>query len=194
MKIKGVFAILLVFVLIGCEEENYVPKPLGYARIDFPEHEYQKLNSESCPFDFEYSQHAQIIPVKAKNGQKCWFNIKYPNQKATIHFSYLDVESKKLNDVIEDSRRLAMEHLRKADDYEESVVFDSASKVYGVIYDFRGSTASNYQFYLTDSASHFVRGALYFEVTPKADSLYPTEQYIETDVFHMIQSFTWKED
>lgn len=194
MKIKGWIAILLVFFVMGCEEDNYVPKPLGYARIDFPEHSYRKLNSEFCPFDFEYSQHANMVPVQSKNGQRCWFNIKYPNQKATIHFSYLDVESKQLNKVIEDSRRLAMEHLVKADDYEESVVFDSASNVYGVIYDFRGSTASNYQFYLTDSVNHFVRGALYFEVTPKADSLYPAEQYIETDMFHMIQSFTWKED
>jgi gliding motility-associated lipoprotein GldD len=63
--------------------------------------------------------------------------------------------------------------------------------VYGVIYDFQGSTASNMQFYLTDSTSHFVRGALYFEVTPKADSIAPAEKYIEEEIQHLIRTFTW---
>jgi gliding motility-associated lipoprotein GldD len=194
MKINYWWIGLVVVFAMSCQNENYVPKPLGYARIDFPEHSYQTLDSEFCPFNFEYSKFAKIVPVKAVEGQRCWFNIAYPNQKATIHFSYLDIKPKLLGGIIEDSRKLAMEHLRKADDYEESVVLDTSANVYGVIYDFSGSTASNYQFYLTDSVNYFIRGALYFEVTPKADSLSPAEKYIEEDVYHLIQSFTWVQD
>lgn len=184
-------SILLVLVFAGCTDDNYVPKPLGYARIDFEEHVYQKYDSD-CPFTFEYGSLSRIVPVKGKNNATCWFNIEYPQQNAKIHFSYLPIDSKVLGGLTKDARKMAIEHLSKADDFEENVVWDTAANVHGVIYDFKGSTASNMQFYLTDSLNHFVRAALYFEVAPKADSLAPAEKYIEEEINHLIRTFTWK--
>lgn len=191
MKSKLVLLCFLVVFISACEEEAYFPKPTGYARIDFPEHSYNRY-SEGCPFEFEYGNSSNYVPVDGKNGATCWFNIEYPEQKAKIHFSYLKIKDKPVDGFIQDARKLAMEHLSKADDYEENVVVDDSAKVYGVIYDFQGSTASNMQFFLTDSVNHFVRGALYFEVTPKADSLAPAEKFVEEELTHLINTFTWK--
>lgn len=191
MKSKWLIVIAVCLGLVSCENDNYVPKPIGFSRIDFPDHEYV-LYDEECPFSFEYGVMSKVIRVKGKNGATCWFNLEYPNQKAKVHFSYLTIDGVSIENLTKDARKLAMEHLSKADDYEENVIVDTAQNVYGIIYDFKGSTASNMQFYLTDSINHFVRGALYFEVTPKADSLAPTEKYIEEDLAHLIQTFNWK--
>ena len=52
--------------------------------------------------------------------------------------------------------------------------------------------ASPFQFYLTDSVDHFVRGALYFNVVPNNDSLAPVIDYLKDDMRHMIETFEWK--
>jgi gliding motility-associated lipoprotein GldD len=192
MLSRFVFLVVLIVSLSGCDSQDYIPKPRGYARVDFPEHSYARLRNESCAFSFDKSDLALYETVKAPVGESCWFNIVYPNQKAKVHFSYLSVTPENLNEYIEDARKLALKHLVKADDFEENVVLDDSAQVYGVIYDFKGSTASNLQFYLTDSVNHFIRGSLYFEVTPNADSLAPSEMYIEEEVLHLINTFTWQ--
>ena len=65
-------------------------------------------------------------------------------------------------------------------------------KVYGMAYDIKGSeAASPYQFYLTDSTQHFIRGALYFNFSPNNDSLKPVIDFLQKDVQEMIDSFEW---
>lgn len=190
---KNSFLVLCVMALLFAScEDTYIPKPKGYARIDFETHSYQKYEKLNCPFTFEYGELSQILSVPPKNGNKCWFNIVYPQQKSKIHFSYFDLTQNNLDDLIEDSRKLAMKHLVRADDFEESIIQDTAQNVYGTIYDFKGGSASNYQFFLTDSTNHLVRGALYFEVQPNADSLSPAEIYIEEEILYLINSFQWK--
>ena len=192
MRFKlGIFVLLFAF-LSSCEEDSYIPKPQGFHRLDFPEHSYQKLDTDDCPFTFEYGSLGQIIPVHTPDKQKCWFNLEYPKLKSKVHFSYYEIDETTVEQLIDDSRKLAMKHLVKADDYEESTIYDTNQKVYGAIYDFQGSTASNYQFYLTDSTNNFIRGALYFEVQPNADSLAPAEKYIEEELFHLVSTFEWK--
>jgi gliding motility-associated lipoprotein GldD len=190
--INWIFWVLILSIILpSCQEVDYVPKPIGYARIDFQDHEFKKYEAD-CPFSFEYGGLSNLVEVNAKNNAECWFNLEYSKQKAKVHFSYLPIGELKVESLIKDARRLALEHLSKADDFEETAVIDTAQNVYGIVYDFKGSTASNLQFYLTDSLNYFVRGALYFEVTPKADSLAPAEKYIEEDLRHLINTFTWK--
>lgn len=186
------FFAIVALLVSSCEEDIYIPKPVGYARMDFPEHSYQWVEDSECPYYFQYGSTAIIAPVDSSLGQPCWINVEYPKQKAKIHFTYYDLKEHKVVSLIEDTRILAMKHLTKADDFEESVIKDGDAKVYGVLYDFQGSSASNFQFYLTDSVSHFVRGALYFEVVPHADSLAPAEKYIEEELLHMVNSLRWK--
>ena len=45
---------------------------------------------------------------------------------------------------------------------------------------------------LTDSTKHFLRGALYFNETPNADSIAPISKYVEEDVQRLIESLRWK--
>ena len=116
----------------------------------------------------------------------------YPEHKSKVHFSFYNANEEKIDELISDSRKLAMKHLAKADNYEESQIVDSTNSVFGTIYDFEGSAASNYQFFLTDKSSKFLRGALYFEVAPNSDSLAPVELYIQKDLDHLIQTFSWK--
>jgi hypothetical protein len=39
---------------------------------------------------------------------------------------------------------------------------------------------------------HFVRGALYFEVAPNADSLLPINNFLKADVVHLMNTLRWK--
>jgi gliding motility-associated lipoprotein GldD len=60
------------------------------------------------------------------------------------------------------------------------------------LYEIRGDAASSVQFYLTDSTRHFLRGSLYFNVQPNADSLAPVIDFFMEDIMHLIETLEWK--
>ena len=192
MQKKSYLNLFIPFLLIlsSCTQE-YTPKPRTYYRIDLPEHSYQTYTAD-CPFTFEYSKYALISSKSVRQKNNCWFNLHYPKHKATVHFSYLPIINDTLRSYLEQSRALAMEHISKADDIVENHIFDTTEHVFGTVYDFEGSTATNYQFYLTDSTNHFFRGAMYFMSSPNPDSILPVEEYIKKDLAHMLQTFRWK--
>jgi gliding motility-associated lipoprotein GldD len=62
-----------------------------------------------------------------------------------------------------------------------------------MLFDIRGvNVASMYQFYITDSSKHFIRGALYFDHAPNNDSLAPVIEFLKADIDHLIETFTWR--
>jgi len=71
---------------------------------------------------------------------------------------------------------------------------NDSAKVYGLIYEFGGNTASSLQFYVTDSTRHFMRGALYFFALPNADSVAPVYDFLKKDIYHMIETFRWRNE
>jgi len=79
----------------------------------------------------------------------------------------------------------------KADAISEQVFDNPDESVYGLVYSFEGQSATPMQFYLTDSTSHFVRGALYFN-TEMNDSIKPINLFISKDIYHLIEHFEWK--
>ena len=182
------FLLLVSFLAVACGEEAYTPKPRSYFRIALPQHTYEKAQLD-CPFSFEYAENALLTPLNNKGN--CWFNIKYPKLDATIHFTYFSGIKDSIQYFTEDARGFAMKHTVKADNIKESVIIDKASQVYGTVYDFEGSVASNFQFFLTDSVNHFIRGAMYFDTEPNPDSLAPVEKHIKQDLFHLIETFEW---
>jgi gliding motility-associated lipoprotein GldD len=93
---------------------------------------------------------------------------------------------------MEDSRKLAFKHTVKATRIDEGIINIPKKKVYGVFYTIEGNTASAAQFYLTDSAKHYLRGALYFNEAPKIDSVLPIINFLRRDLDKMIQTFKWK--
>jgi gliding motility-associated lipoprotein GldD len=193
---KFLLLALPLIALASCggddDDDIYTPKPKGYFRISFPEKTYTRYDS-ICPFAFDYPVYARIEKDMAPGAEPCWININYPKLKAQIHLSYKQVNGS-IDQFLKDARTLAMKHTIKADAIEEQPVVRDSSKVYGLIYNIEGNAASSIQFYLTDSTTHTMRGALYFNTRPNKDSLGIVIDFIREDIHRMIQSFEWKED
>lgn len=186
----------LLFILAACFmlfsmacRKHYSPKPRGYFRIDFPPKAYLSYRS-SCPFAFDYPKYATVQPDQSSFSEPCWLNVEFPAFHAKIHLSYKKIAGN-LPELTEDARTFVYKHTIKADAIDEIPFANPARKVYGIFYDIRGNAASSVQFFLTDSTHHFVRGALYFSVTPNADSLAPVIRFIREDIVYLTNSFQW---
>jgi len=182
--------IALIVIITACTHST-TPKPRGYFRITFPEHEYS-LYQDGKPYTFEASKHANVIADPSPHAEQYWLNIRYPQHKGVIHFSYKPVEDN-LAVILEDSRGLAYKHSIKADAIGERVFASDENKTYGILYDIKGDAASSLQFFLTDSVKHFVRGSLYFDVIPNKDSLAPVVDFIKEDVMHLMETLKWED-
>lgn len=68
----------------------------------------------------------------------------------------------------------------------------TSNGVSGVFFKVGGNAATSKQFFLTDTIKNFIRGALYFDVTPNADSLKPVQDFLQDDMDHIINTFKWK--
>jgi gliding motility-associated lipoprotein GldD len=187
---------LCIFLVIfaSCDEDDtvYSPKPRGYCRIDFPDKKYRLFDS-ACPYQFEIPLYARMVHDDRKDAQPCWYNIEFPGFKATIHLSYKPVASNIAN-FIDTSHYFAMKHQIKATGLEETPVIRDSARVYGLLFDIGGNTASSLQFYLTDSTHHFLRGSLYFNVVPNIDSTKIVVDFIRQDVLHLINTARWKKN
>jgi gliding motility-associated lipoprotein GldD len=182
--------LFLVFLFASCGGD-YVPKPRGFYRIDLPEKKY-KLFDSTYPFTFEYPEYAQIIPDTLKDAEPYWLNLSFPRFNCEVNLSYKSL-NKNLSSYAEDAYNLVMKHIPKADDIDPERVDFSEHRVHGITYNITGTqAASPYQFFVTDSLTNFVRGALYFNVPPNNDSLAPVIIFLKEDITHMIETLQWK--
>jgi len=187
MKNALLITIIAAIFLSSCSNNDPIPRPRAYFRIDVPEKTY-KLYDDVCPYTFELPSYAFIIK---EEGGNCWMDIYFPQNEATIYLTYKEVHDN-LNTHMEDSREFVYKHTVKADAIEETRYENDSLRVYGMLYDLKGNTASSVQFYLTDSTNHFLRGSLYFNVPPNKDSLAPVIEFIREDIIHMMETFEWK--
>jgi gliding motility-associated lipoprotein GldD len=181
--------ILLLYGITACQD-NYSPKPNGYLRIDLPEKSYLLL-TQKLPYSFEYPQYGIVSIDSDKNAEPYWINIEFPQYKGKIHLSYKKINGN-LPELTEDARKLAYKHAIKADAINEYIIEHSKQKVYGILYEIKGNTASSVQFFVTDSSRNFLRGALYFSAQPNKDSLAPVINFFRKDIDHLIETFNWK--
>lgn len=191
----GATAILLLFVSLfftSCNDD-YTPKPRGYHRIDFPATNYVQIEKD-CPFSFERSVHTEFDYSRIdQNRYPCRFNLYYPFLDAKLYFTYFgESVQDSLVKYTEDSRELVKKHIVKARDIEEVFLSNDRDRVYGITFDFKGSTATNYQFFVTDSVNHYLHGSLYFEFKPNPDSISPAEEYLKRDIEHLLETFKWR--
>lgn len=182
---------LCSILLLACADQP-TPKKIGYFRIDLPEKKYSLIDSLDFPFRFELPQYAELNFTRTKKDSN-FFNIDFLPFGARIHMSYVPVDTN-LPQLLEDTRELVFKHTIKAQDIREQVYQNPSRDVYGILYSISGNAASSSQFFLTDSTSHFLRGALYFNVTPNPDSLAPVSDFIEKDILHLIESFSWRQE
>jgi gliding motility-associated lipoprotein GldD len=187
LPLIAIFSIALVF--ISCDND-FQPKPRGYFRIELPEREYQPTQLTDFPYSFEYSEWAELQKVDY-HLNKYWLNIYYPRYKAKLHLSYIPIEDN-LDTLLNDVHHMVNKHIAKASAINEQLYTNEDKRVFGMAFLIKGSdAASPYQFYVTDSIHHFLRGALYFKIVPNNDSLKPVIDYIEEDARHLIESLKW---
>lgn len=189
LKSEILIITFLLAVVLACRE-NPVPKPRGYFRIDFPEKNYI-IYDTACPFTFEYPGYGKVSYETGDYKEPCWFNIIYPMFRATLHISYRQLNGN-LYEILKEADNYVYSHSVKADAITEQPWNNPDKKVYGLLYDLKGNTASAIQFLVTDSTKHFVRGALYFSAVPNEDSLAPVISFFREDIVHLIESFRWK--
>lgn len=196
-RIKGILNTLVTIAatigLISCgsnDDETFAPKPKGYFRMYFPEKKYVTYDSV-CPFTFERPVYSIMDRDRNPGADPCWLNVVFPKFNGVLHLSYKEV-NKNLDQYIEDTYTLSSKHQIKASGIEEKLVQMDSNHVYGLIYEVDGNAASALQFYLTDSSKHFIRGALYFNEIPNIDSIAPVLSFIKKDIYHMINTFEWK--
>jgi gliding motility-associated lipoprotein GldD len=188
------FAICLLSV-VACDEAVYTPKPRGFPRVVYPAKEYQPFDRNYCNFTFEYPKYAQIVQDTSffdeKPADECWFDIYVPQYEARIHCSYYPIDSKNpFSKLASDAFVLADKHNVKAD-FIDQLKIQKPNHVSGFAFDIEGPVASPFQFFLTDSTKHFVRGALYFKTSSRPDSLRPVVDFMKKDIMQMINTFEW---
>lgn len=171
------------------------PRPYGYYRITPPDTAYALLSAyspdfQTFPYDFDLSQNAQVT-LRQKQGERYWINIYYPALDATVHCSYKPVGGD-LRELTEDALEFVYKNVSHASAIPERDYMHPEEKVYGVLFDLEGNTASSCQFFLTDSTRHFFRGSVYCNCQPNADSLAPVYEYLKTDVIRLVESFKWR--
>ncbi len=190
MKLSHIILIILASILLlACEKHS--PKPYSYFRIDLPKSSYQQYDSINIPYTFSISKYAEVETRKSKNYKEEWIDIVYPQFNGRIYCAYIKVENdfRKLS---EESRELVYKHTVRADAIVELPYENPEANVYGIIYEITGNVASPLQFLLTDSTNHILRGALYFNASPNADSIKPVSEFIEKDLKHLVETIRWK--
>jgi gliding motility-associated lipoprotein GldD len=168
------------------------PKPMGYFRIDLPEHQYRRIDT-TLPFSFEQSLFA-ITTIEPQKDNSLWMNVKYPELNASFRFTCFTVKNAdSLRKLMVSEDKMVKFHYQKADDVQYSMIRDPELRMWGQSYEIFGKdVATPFQFWITDSVNRFVRAALYFDGTPNNDSLQPVIQYLKEDAMHLINTFAWK--
>ena len=186
-----IFSLTLTF--LSCDSD-YSPKRRGFFRIDLPEKEYVSFDT-TYPYTFEYPLYGEVVPDESDYAEPYWADLNFPDFSATLHLTYKDVSGKigNLHTYAEDARSFTNKQIPKATAINEEVVMIHDNKVYGMVYFIEGSeVASTVQFYVTDSLDNFLRGALYFNVTPNNDSLAPVIDFLKEDVDHLVKTLRWQ--
>ena len=190
MKSKWLM-LLGVISLMCCQNEPPAPKPRAYPRVEYPDRTFTGFNEPECPFVFEYPGYAEI--VKKENEQHaCWFDLAMPSLKARLHCSYINIKDRaEFDDLVRDSYLIA-DKINARANYMEDNLIRNKQGIAGLMLKWTGAAASPMHFILTDTTTHFFKGALYFEAEVRPDSLAPISAFIEEDINKMIQSFAWK--
>lgn len=190
LQIRKKFSLFAFLVLLGCGEDASTPLPYAYPRVDLPVTSYEWL-ADSCAYTFQKSIFSKTRKPERRENE-CWLNLEYPALNATVFLSYQSISSlDELTAYVSEAQRMTFKHTIKASSIEEIPIYKAADAVYGYYYKVGGDAASNAQFFLTDSNQHFLRGAVYFNVAPEADSLAPLIDHLRKDVEKLLESFVW---
>jgi gliding motility-associated lipoprotein GldD len=92
--------------------------------------------------------------------------------------------------MVNDAFKLTNKNEPMASSISDSL-FHTKNGITGVFFRVGGNAATARQFFMSDTTKNFFRGALYFNVKPKADSLKPVQDFLQKDIDHLINTFKW---
>ena len=200
-------------MIFSCCNSTYTSKKRGYYKIDFPERKYIKFEREGFPYSFEYPVYAQVIRdstfFDSNPENPYWINLDFPQFDARIFLSYKIVGGKAMYKVkgadgkykdslginvfdkmVNDAFNLTNKNQSVASSIKDSLIH-TPNGISGVFFRVGGNSATAKQFFLSDTTKNFIRGALYFNVTPNVDSLRPVQDFLQADIDHLINTFKW---
>jgi len=208
------FLLLTVFyfTLASCNS-TYTSKKKGYYKVNFPERKYVSFQQEGFPYTFEYPVYASVIKdstyFDSNPENPYWINIDFPQFGGRIFLSYKIIGGKAVyklkqqdgkyrdstginsfDNMVNDAFNLTNKNQAITNAIKDSLMH-TPNGVTGVFFKVGGNAATAKQFFLSDSTKNFIRGALYFDVTPNADSLRPVQDFLQADIEHMINTFRW---
>ncbi len=193
-----IYILLIIgFALFACKENVFTPKPRTYPRVVYPEKKYKLFSQGYCPIQCEIPEYPTIERdstfFDGKPRSDCWFNIHFPDFKGVLYCSYVEITHQdSLTKCIRDAYKLALQHQQKANYVDEIPIRNAKENVSGIVFNLEGAAASPFQFYLTDSTRHFLRGSLYFDSKTRPDSIAPIAEFIKIDIINMMNTFVWK--
>ncbi len=185
-----------VSFIFSCNSDYSVGKKKGYFHIDFPEKEYKLFDQPGYPYSFEYPVYATVSKDTTFFDDKAgdwWINIDIPQFAGRIYVSYKAIsQQNKFDSLVRDGFKMAYkQHVDVSTGINDSLM-QTPNGVEGIYFSLGGNTATANQFFLTDSTRHFLRGALYFNASPNADSLGIVNDFLKKDLQHLINTLRWK--
>ncbi len=192
-----VIALFCILSVLAACNSNYTYKKKGYFKIEFPEKKYQVFDQPGYPYSFEYPVYSQVVKDSTffddTPENPWWINIDVPRFAGRIYISYKEISNRnKFDSLVNDAFKMAY---RKHTDISTGIkdsLLQTANDVEGIYFSLGGNTATANQFFLTDSTNHFLRGALYFDTAPNADSLSIVNDFLKKDLLHLINTLRWK--
>lgn len=202
-----------VCLLINACNSSYTSKKKGYYKIDFPQRTYVKFEEKGFPYSFEYPAYASIVKDSTYFDRDTlnpyWVNIDFPRFGGRIFLSYKAIGGKSTYKVkqadgaykdsaginvfdymVNDAYKLTSKNEIVASSIRDSL-FRTPNGITGIFFRVGGNAATAKQFFMSDTTKNFFRGALYFDVTPNADSLKPVQDFLQKDIDHLINTFRW---
>ena len=206
-------SLLFVAALLFSCNSTYTSKKTGYFKIDFPQKKYDTFQRPGFPFSFEYPVYAKVLQdstyFDSSPENPYWINIDFPQFNGRIFLSYKIVggnamykvkqsdgkykDSTGINhfdNMVSDAFNLTNKNQSVAGSIKDSLVH-TPKGLTGVFFKVGGNAATPMQFFLSDTSRNFIRGALYFAVTPNIDSMKPVYDFFEIDIRHLINTFKW---
>ncbi len=216
MKLKCCSLLISIVIATACNSD-YQPKPQGYFAIQLPTvRTYTKFTQPNYPYTFEYANDAviekdsSIFDTETNNND--WINISYPKYNCKIYISYNSINGSstyKKKDPLtgiykdsigansfeklkEDAFNLTSKHIYKSTDIKNEIIH-SPNNINGILFKAGGDAASPIQFFMTDSVTHFLRGAMYYDAQPKEDSTRPVTAFVLKDIQHLFNTLQWQQ-
>ena len=194
-------SIIILFFTMNCffsscnnEEDSFIPKPYGYFRIELPEKSYQKLEGD-FPYSFEHSKYAKVVKNESQYAEDYWITLKYePISMAEIHITYKEIknEPKLFMEYVNDAHKITFNEINTARSSAIDQVIDS-KKGNGIVFTIsEGEVPTVFNYWVSDSSTHFLRAAMYVPTSNQNDSLAPILKYTKDDMMHMLETFEWK--